>query len=256
MAGTNSTQIPTIGGPVVVLVGAQLGENVGTAVRAMWNCGLAELRLVHPRAGWLNEKTVAASSGAGAILEKARVYSSTAEAVADLRHVFATTARPRDMEKPAVTPRVAAQAMRAAESRGERIGILFGPERAGLTNDDVTLAETIVEVPLNPAFASLNLAQAVLLLGYEWFQAGLDADRAPPPTPSQGDAAPATQKALLDLFTHLEAELDACGFLRVAEKRPGMVRNIRNIFTRAGLTDREVSTLRGIVTGLTRGPQG
>ncbi|MGB1548270.1 MAG: RNA methyltransferase, partial [Alphaproteobacteria bacterium] len=133
----------------------------------------------------------------------------------------------------------------------ERIGILFGPERAGLTNDDVALAEAIIEVPLNPAFASLNLAQAVLLVGYEWFQAARAPDL-PPPAPSREGTRPATQAELLDLFEHLERELDACGFLRVREKRPGMVRNIRNIFTRAGLTDREVSTLRGIVTGLTR----
>lgn len=251
MAGTDSTRPSSPGGPVIVLIDAQLGENVGTAVRAMRNCGLEELRLVNPREGWLNEKTVAASSGADAILEKARVYPKIAEAIADLPHILATTARPRDMDKPVLTPREAAGRMCEADGRGERIGILFGPERAGLTNDDVALAEAIIEVPLNPAFASLNLAQAVLLVGYEWFQAARAPDL-PPPAPSREGTRPATQAELLDLFEHLERELDACGFLRVREKRPGMVRNIRNIFTRAGLTDREVSTLRGIVTGLTR----
>ncbi|MCE2510887.1 MAG: RNA methyltransferase [Alphaproteobacteria bacterium] len=250
MAGTDSTQTPATGGPAIVLIDAQLGENVGTAVRAMWNCGLDELRLVNPREGWLNEKTVATTAGADAILEKTKIYATTEEAVSDLQHIFATTARPRDMEKPVFSPREAAQRMRAAEGSGGKIGILFGPERAGLTNDDVTFAEAIVEVPLNPAFASLNLAQAVLLIGYEWFQAGR-VQRAASDASRDG-TRPATQAELLDLFRHLEGKLDACGFLRVQEKRPGMVRNIRNIFTRAGLTDREVSTLRGIVTGLTQ----
>ncbi|MEW5704476.1 MAG: RNA methyltransferase [Pseudomonadota bacterium] len=255
MAGTNSTRATKSGGPIIVLVDAQLGENIGTAVRAMWNCGLGELRLVTPRKGWLNEKTLAASAGADRVLEKARVYEELAEAIADLRHVFAATARPRNMEKPVLAPRAAAVRMREAEKRGDKIGILFGPERAGLTNDAVTLAEAIVEVPLNPAFASLNLAQAVLLLGYEWFQAGLAAPT-PADTRCQHDERPAAQVELQGLFGHLEGALDACGFLRPLEKRPGMVRNIRNIFTRAGLTDREVSTLRGIVSCLDRRSKG
>lgn len=240
-----------------MLVGAQLGENVGTAVRAMWNCGLGELRLVNPREGWLNEKTIAASAGADAILEKACVYTSTVEAIADFHHVVAATARPRDMEKPVVTPHAAAKTMRAAETRGEKTAILFGPERSGLTNDDVALAQTIVEVPLNPAFASLNLAQAVLLLGYEWFQTGVaQTGVAGGGSAASGGSPRATQTALRDFFEHLEGELDNCGFLRVTEKRPGMTRNIRNIFTRAALTDREVSTLRGIVSCLVRRPRG
>lgn len=255
MAGTNSTRAAKSGGPIIVLVDAQLGENIGTAVRAMWNCGLGELRLVTPRKGWLNEKTLAASAGADQVLEKARVYEELAEAIADLRHVFAATARPRNMEKPVLAPRAAAARMREAEKRGDKIGILFGPERAGLTNDAVTLAEAIVEVPLNPAFASLNLAQAVLLLGYEWFQAGLAAPM-PADTRFQHGERPAAQAELQGLFGHLEGALDTCGFLRPPEKRPGMVRNIRNIFTRAGLTDREVSTLRGIVSCLDRGSKG
>lgn len=250
MAGTDSTQTPEVGGPVIVLIDAQLGENIGTAVRAMRNCGLEELRLVNPRKGWLNEKTIAATAGADTILESASVYPEIAEAISDLHHVFAATVRHRDMEKPVLSPHEAVERMREADGRGERIGILFGPERAGLTNDDVALAEAIIEVPLNPAFASLNLAQAVLLLGYEWFQTALAANRRPPSS-SREDTRPATQAELRGLFEHLEGELDACGFLRVREKRPGMVRNIRNIFTRAGLSDREVSTLRGIVTGLT-----
>ncbi|PCJ58227.1 MAG: rRNA methyltransferase [Rhodospirillaceae bacterium] len=258
MAGTDSTKILVTGGPVVVLVGAQLGENIGTAVRAMGNCGLGELRLVNPRAGWLNEKTIAASSGADAILDAARVYASTAEATADLHHVFATTTRTRDMEKPVVTPRVAANVMRSVANKGEKVGLLFGPERSGLTNEDVALAKTIIAVPLNPAFSSLNLAQAVLLLGYEWFQAGLAPDdvASSSVSASRTGTLPATQAALLDFFAHLEGELDICGFLRIAEKRSGMVLNIRNIFTRAGLTDREVSTLRGIVSCLAQRPRG
>ena len=250
MAGTDSTQAPAIGGPVIVLIDAQLGENIGTAVRAMRNCGLEELRLVNPRKDWLNEKTIAATAGADTTLEDANVYPEITEAISDLHRVFATTVRPRDMEKPVLSPHEAAERMREADERGERVGILFGPERAGLTNDDVALAEAIIEVPLNPAFASLNLAQAVLLLGYEWFQTALAASRRPPSSSREG-TRPATQAELRGLFEQLEGGLDACGFLRIKEKRPGMIRNIRNIFTRAGLSDREVSTLRGIVTSLT-----
>jgi len=250
MAGTDSTQVSAIGGPVVVLINAQLGENIGTAVRAMRNCGLEELRLVSPRKGWLNEKTIAATAGADTTLERANVYPEIAEAISDLHHIFATTARPRDMEKPVLSPHEAAERMCEAYGRGEKVGILFGPERAGLTNDDVALSEAIIEVPLNPTFASLNLAQAVLLVGYEWFQTALSVNRCSPSS-SRGDTRPATQAELRGLFEHLEGELDACSFLRVKEKRPAMIRNIRNIFTRASLSDREVSTLRGIVTGLT-----
>ncbi len=234
-------------GPAIILVEPQLGENIGTAARAMLNCGLVDLRLVRPRDGWPNRKAVAAASGADAVIENVRLFDSTAEAVADLSRVYATTARHRGQIKPVVTPRQAATEMRAALGRGEKTGVLFGPERTGLHNDDIPLADTVLQVPLNPAFSSLNLAQAVLLIGYEWFQAGSGVPARQLVTNQTGLASKAE---LLNFFAHLEQELVDCGFLRNAEKRPSMVRNIRNIFQRADLTEQEIRTLHGIVKEL------
>jgi len=247
MAGTDASRAATTGGPTVVLVEPQLGENIGTAARAMLNCGLTGLRLVRPRDGWPSEKASSAASGADEVLDGAGLFESTEAAVADCHRVYATTARRRDMIKPILTPRAAAAEMRADLARDHRVAILFGPERRGLRNDDVVLADAIVEVPLNPAFSSLNLAQAVLIVGYEWFQS---ADAAPGQALPLGATRPADKRELMGLFEHLERELDACGFLHVAEKRPTMVRNIRNLFQRAALTEQEVRTLRGVITGL------
>ncbi len=247
MAGTDATREPTLGGPAIVLVAPQLGENVGAAARAMLNCGLTDLRLVRPRHRWPNPKAEAAASGATEVVEGARLFATAAEAVADLTHVYATTARPRDMVKRVVTPRQAAAEMRAAAGRGEPCGVLFGPERTGLANDDVVLAEAIVTVPLNPRFSSLNLAQAVLAVAYEWFQA---AEPAPPSVLPQAGSRPATSAELLNFFEHLEQELDAAQFLWPPEKRPNMVRNLRNLFRRAQPTEQEVRTLHGVVTAL------
>ena len=247
MAGTDSTRPAAAGGgPVVILVAPQLGENVGTAARAMLNCGLTELRLVRPRDGWPNPKARSAASGADIVIDGARIYETTEAAIADLQHVLATTVRPRGMVKPVLTPRAAAAELHGRIAAGVRAGVLFGPERAGLDNDDVALAESIITAPLNPAFGSLNLAQAVLLVAYEWFQAGTEA-----PAPVHAPAAPAArQDDLQRLYAHLEQELDAAGFYRVPDKRPGMVRNIRAMLARANLTDQEVRTLHGIVTAL------
>ena len=249
MAGTDRTKRGmdgADGGPAIVLVAPQLGENIGTVARAMLNCGLTDLRLVRPRDGWPNPKAVPAASGADAVLEAARVFERTEDAIADLAHVFATTARPRDMVKPVATPRQASSVMRSAIDQGEPVGILFGGERAGLDNDDIVLADTVITVPLNPSFASLNLAQAVLLVGNEWFQAG------PAETPPEMDrgAQPATKAEMQNLFEHLEQELDRAGFFRVAEKRPAMVRALRNLFQRAHPTEQEVRSLHGVVTAL------
>ena len=254
MAGTDKSRPPTPtvtqgGAPAIILVEPQLGENIGAAARAMLNCGLTELRLVRPRDGWPNAAAVAAASGAEAVLEGARLYGTTAEAVADLVHVYATTARGRDMNKTVATPRAAGPAMRGFAALGESAGVLFGPERRGLTNDDVALADTLLIASLNPAFRSLNLGQAVLLICYEWFMAAAEAG--PAERLVKSGARAATKNELLNFFRHLESELDACGFLQVAEKRPIMVRNIRNMFQRAGLMDHELRTLHGIVTGLT-----
>ena len=236
-----------IQGPVVILVEPQLGENIGAAARAMLNTGLNELRLVRPRDGWPNEKAITTAVGAEPILAETRVYESAAQAVADLGRVYATTARHREMIKPVVTPRQAAAELRAAAGRGERTGLMFGPERAGLTNDDLTLADTLVSVPLNPSFSSLNLAQAVLILGYEWFLAG---DSMPPRQLVTNATRPGTKAELLGFLAQLEAALDACGYFKTAEKRPAMIRTIRNLFQRAELTDQEIRTLRGIVKEL------
>ncbi len=250
MSGTDSSRPAALGGgPAIILVEPQLGENIGAAARAMLNCGLTELRLVRPRDGWPNPKAQAMAAGADRVIDHARLFDSTAAAIADLRRVYATTARPRGLVKPVVTPRRAAAELRAAIGRDEPCGVLFGPERSGLTNDDVVLAGTVIAVPLNPAFASLNLAQAVLLVGYEWFQAG-EGEAAPAPNDPGAAATPATQADLLRLFTHLEDELDAADFFPVAEKRPSMVRNLRSLFTRTGLTEQEVGTLHGVVTAL------
>lgn len=244
-----ATTPPTGGAPAVILVQPQLSENIGTTARAMLNCGLADLRLVRPRENWLSERAIAACSGADRVLEAARVFESTAEAVADLQHVYATTGRNRYMVKPVATPRRAAVEMRAFINAGEACGFMFGPERTGLENDDVALADTVLTVPLNPEHCSLNLAQAVLLIGYEWYQSG---DNIPTElTMTKGaKGAPASKKDLIAFFEHLERELDACGFLRLPDKRPVMVRNIRNMFQRAHLTEQEVRTLHGIVTEL------
>jgi tRNA/rRNA methyltransferase len=249
MAGTDRRQAAgSEAGPAVILVEPQMGENIGAAARAMLNCGLTDLRLVRPRDGWPSPKAVASASGADAVLEAARLHDRTADAMADCAMVFATTARGRDMLKPVMTPKAAAAEMRALAAGGSRVGILFGPERTGLTNDDVALADIAVTVPLNPAFASLNLAQAVLLLAYEWRMA---ADGTPPlALDYPPDAPPASKALLFNLFAHLETELDARGFFRVAEKRPSMQRNIRAMLERARLSEQEVRTLHGVIVSL------
>jgi tRNA/rRNA methyltransferase len=234
-------------GPAIVLVEPQLGENIGTAARAMLNCALGDLRLVRPRDGWPNRKAAAAASGADVVVERARVFHSTAEAIADLRRVYASTARHRGQIKRVVTPRRAAADMRKAMAKGETVGVLFGPERTGLHNDDMALADAVIQVPLNPAFSSLNLAQAVLIVGYEWAQA---AAAAPARRLVTNETRPASKAELLNFFAHLERELDDCGFLRHEDKRPVMVRNIRNMFQRAELTEQEIRTLHGIVKEL------
>ncbi|MCG8508622.1 MAG: RNA methyltransferase [Rhodospirillales bacterium] len=239
------------GAPAVILIKPQLGENIGMAARAMLNCGLAEMRLVAPRDGWPNPAAEAAASGATLVLDNAKVFATTEEAIADLNLLYASTARSRDMTKPLVTPRQAAREIHKARASGIRAGVLFGPEAKGLNNDDVSLADAILMVPLNPGFSSLNLAQAVLLIGYEWFQAGLDVPDRELAMPA--DTRPANKQELAYLFEHLETELDACGFLHVEEKRPIMVRNLRNMFQRAELTEQEVRTLRGVIVGLVQG---
>lgn len=236
--------------PVVILVRPQLAENIGAAARAMANGGLFHLRLVAPRDGWPQEKAWRTASGADRILAAATVHATLADAVADLHRVFATCPRPRHVIIETMTARGAAASLRDVAARGLRSGILFGPERAGLLADELAHADTLVQVPLNPAFNSMNLAQAVMVMAYEWWTA---ADSTPPARLVTNETRVATKGELENFFRHLTAELDACGFLRNPQKRPGMLRNIRAFFQRGEVTEQELRTLHGIVTELARG---
>jgi len=245
MAGTNRRRPRIAEGPAVILVEPQLGENIGTSARAMLNCGLGDMRLVRPRDGWPNDKAISAASGADLVLERAGLFDSIEAAAGGLRHLYAATARDRHMVKRILTPRAAALEMRRLMAAGEPCGILFGPERTGLTSDQVALADAIITVPLNPAFSSLNLAQAVLLLGHQWYVAG---DETPGEQLHVGNSRPATQAEFERFFDHLEEELIENGFLRNQEKRPSMMRNLRSLFLRARCTEQELRTLHGVVT--------
>jgi tRNA/rRNA methyltransferase len=249
MAGTDRSRDAAWSpeGPAFVLVQPQLGENIGAAARAMWNFGLRGLRLVAPRDGWPNPSAVAMASGAGGLLDEARLFATTAEAVADCGTVFATTARPREMTKRVLTPEAAMAEARGIVAAGGRVAVLFGPERAGLGNEDVVLADAIVTVPVNPAFASLNLAQSALLMAYEWRRLGEAAAVEAPERAASGDVG--------RLLEHLTAELDAAGFFFPEHKRAAMVANLHNLFRRAPLTERDVRTLWGVIRALAEGPK-
>ena len=236
--------------PVVVLVRPQLADNIGAVARCMANGGLFHLRLVAPRDGWPQERAWRTASGADRILDGASVHASVADAVAGLHRVFATCPRPRHVIKPLLTARSAASAIRDAEGRGLHTGILFGPERAGLDNDDMAQADTLVRYPLNPAFDSLNLAQAVMVMAYEWW---ISAEATPPQQFLTHGTRVAAKGEVEQFMTHLTDQLDACGFLRNAPKRPGMVRNLRHLFQRGEITEQELRTLHGVVAGLALG---
>lgn len=236
--------------PVVILVRPQLADNIGACARAMANGGLFHLRLVAPRDGWPQEKAWRMASGADRILEAATVHDSVAEAVADLQHVFATCPRPRHIAKTVLTARGAAAELRAIAMRGLDAGLLFGPERAGLDNDDMAQADALVRFPLNPAFMSLNLAQAVMVMAYEWWTAD---DGTPSRSFMTNETRVANKQALAGFMTHLVNELDACGFLRNLPKRPGIVRNLWHLFQRGEVTEQELRTLHGVVTELSIG---
>jgi tRNA/rRNA methyltransferase len=241
------------GEPAIVLVEPQLGENIGAAARAMANFGLSDLRLVNPREGWPNDKARAAASRADHVIERARVFASAEEAIAGLGFVYATTARAREVAKAVVGPHEAAQRCRGLIDAGTAVGILFGRERTGLTNEEVALADEIMTMPVEAEFSSLNIAQAVLIYAYEWRLSGL-ADEAAA-LPFGDDIGPPADKAvLIRLFEHLEAALDAAGFFRPPEKKPHMVLALRAMLQRAGLTDQEVRTLRGAIASLERRP--
>ncbi len=236
--------------PVVVLVRPQLADNIGACARAMANGGLFHLRLVAPRDGWPQHKAWRNASGAQPVLEAASLHDTVADAVADLHHVFATCPRPRHIIKPVLTARGAAWELREVCGRGLRAGILFGPERAGLDNDDMAQSEALIRYPLNPGFMSLNLAQAVMVMAYEWWMAD---EGTAPREMMTNETEVATKGELENFLTHLTDELDACGFLRNLPKRPGIVRNLRHFFARGEVTQQELRTLHGIVTELARG---
>ncbi|MGF1474069.1 MAG: RNA methyltransferase [Geminicoccaceae bacterium] len=236
--------------PVVILVRPQMGENVGAAARAMLNFGLTRLRLVAPQCGWPNAKTVAASSGAFSVLDGIELFADTDLAIADLQHVFATTARPRGMTKPVITSERLGHEARSFATAGRRVGLLFGPERFGLTNDEIALADAIVTIPLNPDFSSLNLGQAVLLTAYEWHRAGTgDGDRATDP-----DAvSPASKADVRRLVDRLVVALDERGFFRSPDRRLARIRELELLLERRRLSDPEVHLLHGVIKTLAGG---
>lgn len=236
--------------PVVILVKPQLGQNIGAACRAMLNFGLTELRLVKPRDGWPNPDADAMAAGAVSLIENARVYETTADAVADLKFVLAATARRRELEVPVIgTGEVGAQLHEFARG-GVPTGILFGPEKAGLTNEDVVLADAILTYPINPAFQSLNLAQAVNIFAYIW----KSAEGATPPEYFQKEISDAASREnLVRMFEHLEAELQTSGYFYPDSKTELMKQNIRAPFVRAKMTEQEVRTMRGIIKALAIG---
>ncbi|MBR1778110.1 MAG: RNA methyltransferase [Alphaproteobacteria bacterium] len=250
MASDNKTDCGTIvSAPVFILVRPQLAENVGTAARAMMNCAVEEMRLIDPDEDHLCSRAIAASSGAEEILYHARVFKTVAEAVADLQKVYATTGRPRDMIKPVFTGQGMAKDILEHHQKGIRCGVLFGPERTGLENEDLAYADALVNIPLNPKHCSLNLAQAVLLTGYEVFRLS---DTTQEHFLSMPNTEPANKAETEHLFDHLEQELEKAGYFKSPEKRPRMMRNLRNIFMRAALTSQDVRTLHGVIADLAR----
>lgn len=245
MSGTNHKMPLIAEGPAIVLVNPQLGENIGAAARAMANFGLAEMRLVNPRDGWPNDAARANAAKADHIIDGVKVFDTLEEALSDLQFVYATTARQREMLKPVRGPHEAALNLRARHNAGEKVGILFGRERWGLESVEVALADEIVTFPVNPAFASLNLGQAVLLMSYEWM--GTEQSDLPIQQPS---SLPARKEDLFGLFEHLEKALDLENYFRPPHKRATMVENLRNIFQKAELSQQEIHALRGVVATL------
>ncbi len=247
--------------PAIILVEPQLGENIGTAARAMANFGLNDLRIVNPRDGWPSEQAQKASANAIHVVDKAQIFENLEDAIEDLQYICATTARPRDMVKEILSPESVGTVMHQKVAQKQTVGILFGREKSGLTNTDISYADSIVIAPVDPNCASLNLAQCVLLMGYEW-RRQLNLPTLGRKTQFDGPARegtfikenrPATKKELTGLVNHLKKELETTGFLRTVEKTPQMMRNIRNMIIRMQPTDQDVRTLRGIIASLVKG---
>ncbi|MXU66281.1 RNA methyltransferase [Oceanomicrobium pacificus] len=255
MAGTDHGQDSGWDGPTpaFILVRPQMGENIGAAARAMLNFGCDRMRLVAPRDGWPNSAAVATASGAARVLDHVQVSDTVEEATGDLNYVFATTARDRDLTKPVMTPERAMQHARELTAAGQKVGIMFGPERAGLENSDIVRANALVSVPVNPAFASLNLAQCVLLTAYEWRRSG---DDTAPEVMEMAKTRFAEAIELQKLLEGLEARLDAVGFFFPEHKRDSMVENLRNMVSRMNLTEADVRTLHGVFRALAEKRKG
>ena len=252
-AGTDRTkQWNAPPGPVIVLVEPQLGENIGAAARAMANFGLSRLRIVKPRQPWPNEKARVMATGAGRVLDGAELHDTVEAAVADCGFVLAATARAHDQAKRVIGAADAAAEMAPRIASGETVGILFGRERNGLENDEVALADRIVTLPVNPGFASLNLAQAVVIVAYEWFK--LVGNGLPFAMPEK--SAPAPKQQVLAFFASLERELEKVEFFRPPDKRETMQINLRNIFTRMQPTQQDLQTLHGVIMAIAEGRKG
>ena len=236
--------------PSVILVMPQLSENIGMVARAMLNCGLSDLRLVSPRDGWLSGKALSASAHATSLLHKALVFNNIEDSISDLEFVGATTSRHRDMHKMILSPKNFAKELLSRVQLQRRSGILFGRERSGLTNEEISFCDVIVEVPLNSAYSSLNLAQAVLILGYEFFQISNNPQNN---SMTASESNNASKDKLINFFSHLEYELDNSGFFNSEEMRPVMVNAIRSIFQRSSLSSKEIQILHGIITELRYG---
>jgi tRNA/rRNA methyltransferase len=253
-AGTDKTkQWADVAGPVVVLVEPQLGENIGAAARVMANFGLSRLRLVAPRQAWPNDKARMMAAGADRILDGAVVYDTPAAALADCTFVLASTARAHDQAKPVVSPEEGARLMAPRVAAGDTVAVMFGRERNGLENDEVALADRIVTLPVNRAFASLNLAQAVAVMSYEWFKLAAGGVL---PFAMPEKSAPAPKQQLLAFFADLERELENVEFFRPPDKRETMVINLRNIFTRMQPTQQDIQTLHGVIMAIAQGRKG
>ncbi|MCY4336857.1 MAG: RNA methyltransferase [Litoreibacter sp.] len=248
MSGTDHQAQDDWGGPqpVMVLVGPQMGENIGAAARGMLNFGLEHMRLVAPRDGWPNPAATATASGAARVLDKVGVFDTTAGAIGDMDYVYATTARPRDMTTRVVTPEQAMGEARALIADGKRVGVLFGAERAGLENADIALANAIVTVPVNPGFASLNLAQCVLLTAYEWRRQSEEGVIEAPEIPQ------ASQIEVEKLYTHFEERLEVAGFFFPETKAASMKLHLRNMLSRMPLTPQDVQIFHGMLRQFVR----
>lgn len=232
--------------PAFILVRPQMGENIGAAARGMWNFGLDRLRVVAPRDGWPSPKAVAMASGAGRLLDAAGPFADVPAAIADCEIVYATTARPRGLTKAVLSPEAAMAEARAHIAAGRKVGVMFGPERAGLENDDLVRANAIISVPVNPDFPSLNLAQCVLLVGYEW-RRQMDAGA---PLPDVPGGILANGQEIDHLGSHFERQLDAAGFFFPADKAPHMRQSLRNMLGRLPLTRADVQLFHGMLRQL------